>query len=80
MKEPAPIAPTARLYVITETVALTITQHDQPPIQLEVCRLAREPYWLIRAIEPKAMTVVRTDDGDGDAGYAAYDIKIDGRQ
>ena len=74
MTEPSPIVPTERLLVITETVALTITVGDHPPIRLEVCRLAREPHSLIRPIDPQSMTIVRTDDLEH--GYAAYDIKI----
>ncbi|WP_295630584.1 hypothetical protein [Novosphingobium sp.] len=74
MKEPCPIAPTARLYVINETVALTITVGDQPPVRLEICRLAREPHCLILPIDPLTTEIYRTDDGE--VGYAAFDIKI----
>lgn len=75
MKVPAPITAAERLYVITETVALTIRAGDHPPIRLEVCRLAREPHCLIRPVGPETMTIVRTDEGD--EGYAAFDITID---
>ena len=72
--EPMGHADDTPLLVITETVALTITVGDHPPIRLEVCRLAREPHSLIRPIDPQSMTIVRTDDLEH--GYAAYDIKI----
>ena len=68
------IAAHPRIHIITDTVSLTITVDDHPPIRLEVARLAREPHWTVLPIEPKSTEITRTDDGE--EGYAAFNIKI----
>ena len=71
------IADTTRVHVITETVALTITVDDHPPIKLDVSRLQREPYWLIMPVSPRSQEIVRTDtDEHADPSFAVFDIKI----
>lgn len=67
----------SRLKVITETVALTISVGDHPPIKIDVSRLQREPYWLILPVDPKSPDITRTDTDDhADPSFAAFDIKI----
>ncbi|MBV1690477.1 hypothetical protein KRR38_23090 [Novosphingobium sp. G106] len=76
MREPSPTEAQPRLMVITDTVALTIRVEDHEPIKIEVCRLARDPHWAIRMIDPSDMTarVVRTDEIE--EGYAEFDIML----